>query len=594
MRKSIVVLSVLLMVLFYCPSGTVAMATDDSETSLEDNLFTDELLSNEAESSSTGQTFVEKDKDLSVAQTHLDNESSFSESLLKKIADNTGEKEDPQMDVENETQREQIEGREQKTADVQASGLRNLQIPQKMDVVIDPWEIDGKGQVYSDVYFIRNIGNEPGVLTLSNLVCRPREQSRVTVKTDRDGIHDSDSKCIYMEMLFGNGNRIIFSSEKSQYQTELKPGEELSVCFSGEVNENAFEKWVDQDVMVSVVYSWEAGDMLDGLDLEEKNAPEKDGQTQVTTLEESADNLQTEIGREKPADCQHTDENEEESVDRQQADENKENSVDDQQADERGEEPADTQKADMSIESEGEEQKTDSGEGKIVSNLSEETDKGLLDTQHTGVDYESIKREEPATNIGTQYDSNTNINTESEKEADIAYNIEENRPKDNLKIAAEDLQINQGIVSTDEKEKEEIKNMKLQESQNAEMKIDFWKIDENGRIVSPQYLLCNAGDTLGTLTLAELICKPQEPGEIKVMADKNGLNDSEGKSVYMEFVSENGEKVVLSQENSMYEVKLEPGEKLAFRFIGEANGNLFENREEGDIVVTAIYYWHRE
>lgn len=62
----------------------------------------------------------------------------------------------------------------------------------------------------------------------------------------------------------------------------------------------------------------------------------------------------------------------------------------------------------------------------------------------------------------------------------------------------------------------------------------------------------------------------------------------------MELMFENDEKVVLSQESSMYKVKLEPGEKLAVRFIGEINGNLFESWEEGDIVVTAVYSWNRD
>lgn len=39
--------------------------------------------------------------------------------------------------------------------------LKQLQIPQKLEVVIDPWEMDGKSQIYSEQYVIRNDGKEP-------------------------------------------------------------------------------------------------------------------------------------------------------------------------------------------------------------------------------------------------------------------------------------------------------------------------------------------------------------------------------------------------------------------------------------------------
>lgn len=644
MKKSIAVLSALFLGLSYCPPGAVAMALEDSKTPLEDrssfedealseedeslsaeqaspenneNLLTDQALTEQDESLSADEMLSEKDgnlstdqaldkknKNSSVDQAASDNEDSLVERLWKKITD-TGEKEDLQAGADNEI-RQEDESEEHKTADEQASGLKNLQIPQKMGVVIDPWEMDGKGQVYSDVYVIRNTGETSGVLTLSNLTCRSQEQSGVVVKTDKDGLHDSKDKYIYIEMLFGNGDRIIFTPEKSQYQVELKPGEELSICFSGEVNENAFAKWMDQDVAISVVYSWKTEDTVDDLNLaspedEQASAPDGDGLNGLESRQqanaggqEPADNQFTDANGEKPADSQQDGLTEKEA-DQQQTDISVEEPTDRQQIAANVEEPVDTPQAEPIIEDAGDEQKAEPAEGKQESNLLKDKDQETLDIPQTDAEQEDIGREEPDTaNDDIQQSSSANINNGSEIEPNIAYNTEEGQIDRNPEIVAEEQQAGERLLSPDEKEKEEIKNIELQEPQKADIKIDSWEVDKAGRIVSQQYLLYNTGDTAGIWTLSDIICKPQEQNGIRITADKKTLQDSEGKAVYMELVLGNGEKAILSQESSTYEMKLEPGEKIAVRFIGEMSGNLFESREEGDIAVTAVCSWNTD
>lgn len=317
------------------------------------------------------------------------------------------------------------------------SGIKNLQIPQKLDVVIDPWEMDNKGQIYSEQYMISNVGDTAGVLTLSGLICRPREQSGVVIRTNREGLHDNGDKTIYIEMLLGNGEKVVFSQESSQYQTKLEPGEKLSVCFAGEVNENALGEWKNDDISISMVYSWETESEAEDMDLKE--------------LEE---NPQDDI--------------------------------------------------------------EDTGK--------EESDKSKGDSAN--------------------------------------------------------------------QEKNEIKNIDLLEPQKVDVVIDSWKVDEEGRIVTQQYLLQNTGNTVGIWDLSELICKPREQSTTAIKTDKSELHNSGEKAVYMELVIGNGEKITLSQEKSEYKVELRPGEQLLIRFVGEMNGNLFETYEEGDITVTAVCTWN--
>lgn len=166
------------------------------------------------------------------------------------------------------------EEKKKESARLEDTGLKQLQIPQHLEVVIDPWEMDGKGQIYSEQYIIRNDGEEPGILTLSHLACKVSGESEAVVTTNRAGLHDGDEKLICMQMIFGNGDQIELSEDGSTYQVELQPGEELSVCFKGEVNEYASESWKDGDVAVEVVYSWNVVQMPD--DIEEKEKVSED------------------------------------------------------------------------------------------------------------------------------------------------------------------------------------------------------------------------------------------------------------------------------------------------------------------------------
>ncbi len=345
------------------------------------------------------------------------------------------------------------------------TGLRRLQIPQKLEVVIDPWEMDGKGQIYSEEYVIRNDGETPGMLTLSNLACRPQEQSGVIVRADKEGLHDSEDKLIYLEMFLGSEERIVFSKDNSQYQIELEPGEELTVCFGGEVNENASRKWGNNDIAVSVVYSWEREEKKD------KKAEE---------LEEN----------------------------------------------QQGE--------------------------------------------------------------GSEKEKNSNVDDVSSEEVD-----EQEISEENLEDG-KGLPTNESYLENTNKEGDEIKYIELQESQNDDVVIDSWRVDEEGKIISPEYILQNIGDSEGIWSLSGLVCKSQEQSEIKISTDKKEIQNNDMRSIYLELVLEKGEDIVLPQENLLYEVKLKPGERVSVCFVGEMNGNTLRAGEKAEIVVTAMRSWNME
>lgn len=145
------------------------------------------------------------------------------------------------------------------STDVAGNGqITDLQIPEKIAVVVDPWEIMGESQIHSEQYIISNEGISAVRLTFYNLACIPQGTQGGIVKTERDGIHEGSSKAIYMEMVFGNGDSVLFTEEgSSRYEIELASGEELSFWITGEVNENAAEPWRDGDFQVMISYQWD-------------------------------------------------------------------------------------------------------------------------------------------------------------------------------------------------------------------------------------------------------------------------------------------------------------------------------------------------
>ncbi len=99
---------------------------------------------------------------------NLGNELDFenSSNLLKEVEiEYPGKNKDlfniqEQKDFEEEPvkdEKEIPEKKEEETAPEDRAEIKDLQIPQKLEIVIDPWEMDGKEQIYSEQYTIRSI-----------------------------------------------------------------------------------------------------------------------------------------------------------------------------------------------------------------------------------------------------------------------------------------------------------------------------------------------------------------------------------------------------------------------------------------------------
>lgn len=579
MKRSMAVLAALAIGFTYSPPATVALAEENEDKIIEAEDKVVESKENEADTTET------------------------EDSLMDHLLENLFSIEEDKEGLPDDSSLKELENAEKEIPDSEASSLKNLHIPQKFEVVIDPWEMDGRGQIYSEQYLISNIGDTPGILTLSNLVCRPREQSGVVVRTDKEGLHDSGDKSIYMEMVFRNEERIVFSKESCQYQTELKPGEELSVCFVGEVNENAFGKWQNDDIAVSLVYSWEmeekqaADDMEKGEEkpgIDEKLEEIREKQENVIDREEAGEKEQEESKTE------HPEENSETEIKSEVSEETLENGMDEK-------DPEDKEQEDINTENPEEEEQEDtdtenleeSSQTKINSENSEEipetdVDERQSQEQQNGAG-EIEQEKEPSDRIDTELQQNGSTDPSSEAGQETSETPEEEKPAEERKTDTKaEPEINEGGLEMVDKEEEEIKTIELLEQQKIDVVIDSWIVDEQEKIASKKYLLKNTGETSGNWNFTDLICKPREQSGIGICTDHKQVDGKEAKSVYMELVLGNGEKVVLSQKNSVYGVKLEPGEEVSVCFVGEMSKELLEIWEEKSIEVTAVCSWDIE
>ena len=233
MKRNIVVIAVLVLGICCFSGMTVGAAQNEAQ---EDGW------------EESGESQAESEESLTESEESLtENEESSTES-----GESQAENEESLTEAENGRESEEPQAADGKTEEPE---LCSLEIPQKLGVVIDPWEVAGKGQIYSEQYIIKNTGDVTGVLTLTFL-CRRGEDSAAVIRTDTAGLHDDENKSIYIEMIFGDAEGIALTEEGVEYQAQLQPGEELSVSFAGEVNEYASERWGDSDVEIEGVYFW--------------------------------------------------------------------------------------------------------------------------------------------------------------------------------------------------------------------------------------------------------------------------------------------------------------------------------------------------
>lgn len=260
-------------------SGTLETENPEAEAPKIDTSESDtsetESSSSENEMGDIQEGLGQKNSEAESAETEVPESDVLKSDILKSETSDSGEvNPDIQESKDTETDASQIALPEEEALG-QEEGLTCLQIPEKLEIVIDPWEIDERGQIYSKPFTVKNSGNVPGVLTLS-FACRATGEDGAYISETQEGLRASGEKLVYMKVVFEDGEEFIFTREGLQCQTELEPGEELALWFEGEVNEYAEEPWKSEDIEIEGIYSWKIEEIQPN-ETEDASTTELDG-----------------------------------------------------------------------------------------------------------------------------------------------------------------------------------------------------------------------------------------------------------------------------------------------------------------------------
>jgi len=134
----------------------------------------------------------------------------------------------------------------------------NVSVPTNLDFKIDPFEIAGRGQIYSDDYIIQNVGATDVLMTISQVqVIFANEYDFQAVAHEIDYDYQSPVKTVYMVLNINSSPLIITDSAIGEYETILLDGDKLKLSVSGNLNMFPAERWRDGDIKILLSYSLE-------------------------------------------------------------------------------------------------------------------------------------------------------------------------------------------------------------------------------------------------------------------------------------------------------------------------------------------------
>jgi len=155
---------------------------------------------------------------------------------------------------------------------------------EEAELEVDSWTATVDGESASVWYALRNTGKTTGMLTLSEPVWIGAGQDEFTVRMipgSEENLQESEKpeffayieqreKCVLIDLIPEDGEHRVqqAGSEEnrkiSEYQVELKPGEEMMVCVSVRLDGMTLEELEGGKTAVKARYSWAMGEEVSG------------------------------------------------------------------------------------------------------------------------------------------------------------------------------------------------------------------------------------------------------------------------------------------------------------------------------------------
>lgn len=196
----------------------------------------------------------ENEKDIDIYSVSGGDQQAEEETVLQG---NVTQENIQQKNVEQENiQKESIPQKiEQQEGNFQPDEVISIQVPENLNFVIDPWNLSGLGQIYSQHFVIRNNSNIPCTVQLDDIRCYSEQENGAIIVEDVAEVYAEETPNVYLEMVFQTGKKLVLSPKEKEYTVNLEPDSEIEFWFIGKVNEKTKENWENKKVLVTLKYS---------------------------------------------------------------------------------------------------------------------------------------------------------------------------------------------------------------------------------------------------------------------------------------------------------------------------------------------------
>ena len=251
----------------------------EAPSALDDDYFGDEEVevSVETETDELGETISEiefgdlggeavenvEEPESSGTFEHMETHDSDEEFVIED-ADELGD----ELELEEESKQDAIKSEDVIDIEdtLEQADILNVLIPYALDFTIDPFELAGKGPIYSDTFVIENFGETDVIITLTNINVKfANDTDFMPLSTpfySNTGLYER-LKAIYLLLSFGRSDVlpvVATAGSHEEMPSILLHAQEsglLSSCslsISGSINPHPASNWGSGDVSIIVTY----------------------------------------------------------------------------------------------------------------------------------------------------------------------------------------------------------------------------------------------------------------------------------------------------------------------------------------------------
>ena len=196
----------------------------------------------------------------------------------------------------------------------------NVIVPSSLDFIIDPFELAGKGQVYSEEFPIINCGETDVLLVFADIAvifANDTEFESLAEPFDKQGFHDEKSAYLVLDFGCDDMTPFVFAHGETDLpiQIALYAEQDAPACalsISGSVNPYPANEWRDGDIRIQLTYQLEAlqDESASSLSEEAESPEDLDKPEDLDGIEEPVETEEPEAPEEmeEPAEAKEPDE----------------------------------------------------------------------------------------------------------------------------------------------------------------------------------------------------------------------------------------------------------------------------------------------